>query len=93
MADVERLARPEQFVGELGREELTPGAARPVQDHHRVVDPPLPVAVRRAERPIVDAKLRQHRTRSEAEPAQHHVATLELAGIIRLRHGGRCETG
>ena len=67
--EVERLAGPVKLVGELRREELPPGAAGAVEHHHRIVDLPGRIAVRRAERRIMDAQLGQRsRPRGSGNP-------------------------
>lgn len=56
---IQRLARPEQFAGELGRQELGARAAGAVEQEHGVLDSAVGAATRRAEGAVVNAQLRQ----------------------------------
>ena len=59
-ADVERLAGPVQFVGELRSQELLAVAAGAVQHHHGIVDYAGGIAVRLPEHRVMHPKRWQH---------------------------------
>lgn len=90
-AHVERLAGAIKFVGKLRLQELRARSAGAVQDHHRIVDPPLGVAMRRADGAIMHPQFRQLLTRTESKVADDMVALLDLRGIEALRQCRRGE--
>ena len=71
--DVERLAGTEQFVGELRRQKLASRAAGAVQDHHRVVDLAARVAVRLAERGVVEPHFGKRLAREETYVSRREI--------------------
>lgn len=74
-AHVERLARPEQLVGEVLGKHARARAGGAVQDQHRL-------ARRRAYRAVVQLQLGEHLARMKAKVARHPVALLRL-GVVR----------
>ena len=73
-----------KFVGELRPEELLAGPAGAVEHHHRIIDLPLCVAMRRAERRVVHPQLGQRLARAEAEILEHDVAFARRPAPGRL---------
>ena len=91
-ARVEQLARAEQLARVRGTEEAPAGAARPVQDHHGVPHDAAGILPGRAQRRVVQAKLRKDLTGRKAEVA-HHVITLAAGarpGVPGALGGHRC---
>ena len=90
---VEKLAGIEEFVGVEGREELMAGAAGTVEDEDGVVHMALRVAMRAAERGVVEAELGKFFAGAEGEIFGDEVAFGGgwMVGSGRLRVERRCE--
>jgi hypothetical protein len=90
-ADIERLARAIEFIGELGPKKLLAAASRAVEHHDRIVDLSRSVAVRRAKRRVVHTKAAQRLPGSECKFGQRDVALsrrpADGGGGGRLRCG------
>ena len=78
---VERLPGTEQRAREFGPNELRAASTRSMQDEDRVAHYPLRIALRRAERAVMKAKLRQFLIGCEAEIPDDEIA-LRGRGIL-----------
>ena len=99
-ADVERLAGAIELIREGRREELLAGAAGAVEHHHRIVDLPRRVAVRLAERGIMDPHAGEALARSERDITEGRIMLADRPGGggrgagVGDRHRGRlCRRG
>ena len=94
---VQRLAGAIKFVGKAGAEELVAGTPGAVQHHHRIVDLPCGVAVRRAEGGDVDLHFGQLFSVRESEVLEDDVAfaglLLPVFGMGGLRGKGEGREG
>ena len=94
---VERLAGAIKLVGKAGAEELVAGAPGAVQHHHRIIDLPLGVAVRRAERGDVNFHFGQLFAVRKSEVLEDDVAFaglfLPVFGMDGLRGEGEGREG
>ncbi len=86
VAGIERLARPEQFVGELGPQPVGAGAGIALQQEHAVDDPAGGVALRHADRAIVQFQLGQHLAAGETVVLQDEIGLVVVRPLGR--HGG-----
>ena len=77
---VERRAGAIELVGELRAHELAAGAAGAVQDEHGIHDRALRVALRPAERQVVQPQFGQPLARTERELMQDDVALVRRVG-------------
>ena len=91
LGDVERLAGAIKLICELRAEELLARAAGAVEDHHRIVDFALRIAMRRAERGVMDPKFGQRLARHKGEVLEDRVGFLRCVG--RACEGRRGEEG
>src|SRR3546814_12518332 len=88
-ADVERLARAEQFVGELRAQKGMTAAAGAVEHYDRIGDMPVTATPRCSEGRDVDAQLIHLLAGSDTEVAKDDILLLHLRGIVDIRHRGR----
>ena len=82
-ADVERLIRTVELVGELRLEELLAGAAGAVEDHHRIVDLPGRVAMWAPKRRHMHLQLGQCLAVAETEVLEDNVLLVRGPRLFR----------
>src|SRR6476646_5938922 len=91
-ADVERLTRPVQLVGELRLQELLAGPACAVKDHDRIVDLSSSIAMRLPKRRHMHPEARQRLAVAETEIFQDEVLLMRGPRLRRRQSnlGGEC---
>ena len=73
---IQQLSRSKQHAGKIRRQKLRARPARSVHDQHRVVHVPLRIAMRRAQRSVVQLHLRQRFARPEMKIVRQIVPLL-----------------
>src|ERR1700720_2684450 len=89
---IERLAGAEQRTGEFRPNELRAASTRSMQDEDRVAHYSLRIALRRADRPVMKAELRQFLIGCEAKILDDEIA-LRGCGILGRVDARKCEPG
>ena len=84
---VQRLARPKKFGREERRKELRSTSRRPVRDEHGIAHHALRIALRRAERAVMDSQLRQRFAGAKPKIFEDEISLGRWRIIGRQRNG------